>query len=259
MKKLTDKERDKYVQEIILPAFQWMLKSDSFTTLFSADAKILFITEKSAASIAIDSADKCIGMSYATPLEEYIAGLKEKYGLDEDNILGACAKIYQTQLLAINNKKSVSYIDMIPYAGQFHGYLCILTPILHPNGEVVALLANSVKHYLFGLHEFISAANVDNIPALNFLTAENLEINLSKRQHEILFLICNGFSQEIVAQMLKVTRGTIAKTISTQICPKFNLVNDSARLIDLARQMKLHQKIPQSLWRQYIVTLEDDS
>lgn len=259
MGRLTTKQRESYVQETILPVFQSMSNSNSYTTLFSVDAKILFITEKSAASIAMDSPDKCIGMTYAAPLEDYILGLKQKYELETDNIISACSKIYQLQLSAVNHQKSVSYIDMIPYSGKFYAYLCILTPIFHPNGEVVALLANSVKHYLFGLHEFITTTIQYCNPVLNPLSAENFEVNLSKRQHEILFLISNGFSQGAVAEMLRITRGTVAKTITTQLCPKFNVVdNDSVKLIELARQMKLHEQIPQSLWRQYIVSLEKD-
>jgi len=254
MKRLTETEKEKYIQDTILPVFQPMSQYDTYTTLFSTKGNILFISQKSAASLSIEPA-RCIGMNYQVPSEEYIQSLREKHQLNIDNIREACKTVYDLQMQVIKNQKSASYIDLIPYNGQFYGYLCILTPLFHPNGQPIALLVNSTRYHLFGLHEFVSMQNLDTIPILHSPDTENLNIKLSNRQHEILFLVSNGFSQEHVAQILKVSRGTIAKTISSQICPKFNIDNDSAKLIHLARQIKIHHKIPKSLWNWYIITL----
>jgi ATP/maltotriose-dependent transcriptional regulator MalT len=84
-----------------------------------------------------------------------------------------------------------------------------------------------------------------NNDSLSSLTTKNrlssLNLKLTLREHEVLFLLLYNFSQEEIANILNVTRSTIQKVISIRLCEKFNLAtSNSKELIAKAQELKLN-------------------
>ena len=59
----------------------------------------------------------------------------------------------------------------------------------------------------------------------------NQSVELSSKEQMILFLLIAGFTQEEVGEYLGYSRGHIAKTIATEICPKFGLHGSSTKML----------------------------
>ncbi len=72
--------------------------------------------------------------------------------------------------------------------------------------------------------------------------------SLTKREHQILFLLTHKFSQYEIANFLKISRATVQKTINDGLMEKFNIHNnDSEELINAAIRYNLHLYFPPSL------------
>lgn len=258
MNKLNSEEIQYFINNTIIPMLEPMKGCDIYATLLDIEGKIVFLTQKSLDSITPDFNPHLIfiNTSYNLPPDNYIAELSKKYKLSEESIQKSCQKIYTLQMEAITNKKLITYIDLLPYKEQLHGYLTNLIPLFHPSGEVIALLMISNRYHLFGINELIllqtSSSELKNE---NTIRKTNDKVKLSKRQHEILFLLCNGLTQTHIAQVLNISRGTISKTIVSQINPKFHNPLNSEELIKRAKKLGFHNKMPQSLWNRYVIEL----
>jgi len=112
--------------------------------------------------------------------------------------------------------------------------------------------ANPFNFFINFLNSFPSCENhkklIENIPPL------------SKREHQILFLMVHKFSQYEIANFLNISRATVQKVINDSLMEKFNIYdNDSEKLIDLTIKHNLHLYFPPSLLgdRPHILTNQE--
>lgn len=84
-------------------------------------------------------------------------------------------------------------------------------------------------------------------------------LQLSKREHQILFLLLYDFSQYEVAEFLHIARGTVQKTMNEKLCSKLNINPPNiTELLDSARKIGLQYYFPPSLLGYRIVELYND-
>ena len=105
MNKLSTAEKEEYVNSKVIPLFQPMINCNTFITIFSTDCNVIFMTNKSAESISIDT-HLAIGMNYHNIPESFIREIETKYDLDKNEIITSSEMIYQLQSYAINKIKS---------------------------------------------------------------------------------------------------------------------------------------------------------
>ena len=75
-----------------------------------------------------------------------------------------------------------------------------------------------------------------------------------------MLLLANGLSQDLIAQTLKVSRSTIANIIANQLCAKFGIPGSNTKLLaQKALKYEFHQTVPASLYRPYVILLDDNS
>ncbi|TXJ01881.1 MAG: XRE family transcriptional regulator [Neisseriales bacterium] len=73
-----------------------------------------------------------------------------------------------------------------------------------------------------------------------------------------LFLLCNNFTQEEIAAMFQVTRGTITRMIVDQIAPKLGvIVANASNVIIKAKQIGFQYQLPFNLFGDTIVIIND--
>lgn len=253
-------ERNKYIKEVVISEFLAMVDADIYATLFDVEGKVLICTNKNARSAGFNSWHEVIGMSFDSVNETMIRQLTQLESATQINqILAACKIICDLQQSAVKNKQVVNFIDLIPYNNQFRVYLETLLPVFHPCGEVIAVKWLTVECPLLRPFNLFCEQSED----LRLMTDQIVSSSssslpkLSKRQHEILYLILQGFSQQHVAMILKIKRGTIARIISEKICPKFDINGANTQLlIKRATDMNLHTKMPPSLWQPRIILLK---
>ena len=69
------------------------------------------------------------------------------------------------------------------------------------------------------------------------------------------FSLCNNFTQEEIAAMFQVTRGTITRMIVDQIAPKLGVI--VANVIIKAKQIGFQYQLPFNLFGDTIVIIND--
>ncbi len=170
-------------------------------------------------------------------------------------------KILQTiQDIILKDKISVQFVGFWPYKNEFKSLLFHLIPIFDEIGNVCYIQGIITEYTMWGLHEYLKIyeylkANFLTILPSNFKFA----IRLPQRQHEILFLLTNGVSQRMAAQILNISYGSLSKIVRYYIIPKFNLqVDDTKELIKVAKSFEYHKYIPQSLCRPCLIILNPD-
>jgi DNA-binding CsgD family transcriptional regulator len=131
-----------------------------------------------------------------------------------------------------------------------------MDPILTPRYEVCGICTT---HYDFTKLFFgVSASHLHNNKK-NITNKSNLQ-TLTERQKHVLFLLALNMTQDIIAETLETTRGTIARIIA-QICDKFSLSPSAKTLIDhLGRSEIIEQlTLPQAVVKPHLIRIIPDN
>lgn len=82
---------------------------------------------------------------------------------------------------------------------------------------------------------------------------------LTKREHQILFLLLYNFSQYQIGDFLHISRGTVQKIINEKICHKLNINPPNIpKLLEYANSIGLQYYFPPSLLGYRIIELYND-
>lgn len=249
-----------YLNEVIIPWFKPLIYQDVMSSLFDTNGVILYSTEKSAKSVGYKMWQEAIGTSYQhVNLDLVIKMLGDGVKESASKIVEACHKIYRIHQLVVSSKNVINFIDLMPYNNQYKSYLETYIPIFHPDGTVVAVQSVTVDFKVFEFSDLFFMRD-DSITGKSLSIPNDLPpIELPTRQHEILYLILHGIPQEYAAQILNIKRGTLARIISDQICPKFGIHGSNTKLlIEKAMQMGFNEYMPKSLWFPGIIILDDN-
>ncbi len=256
--KLGDEEIEKYLWQSIIPNFWPLLERDIYSVIFNRHHEFVICTNLSAASVGFDCWQDARGLS----IKDHVDGtaVRKVFGAAytpefAKSIHHYANKVCELQDRVFSSGKVISFMDLMPYCGRFLSYLITYSPIFHPSGEIVAIQSFAVAAHFFSPQEFLLQA-LDG----NEVNLGDKKYNLTQREQEIMFLLANGVTQEQMAQILNIRRSTIANIIAKQLCVKFGRAGSNTKeLMKIAVQYDLHQKIPRSLYRPYIIVLNQDS
>ena len=189
-----------------------MQKANMLVAVFAIDRTTVFATDKFV---------QLFGEVFFT--ESFDESLKQN--LLEKQPAELVVKIRDYNRLVIESKIDYQYLLNIELNDGIRSYRINTCPVFNPDGEVVAV---EIKAKIFCLFPF-SQLIKEGIKAMPRLSSES--INLSLRQKQIVFYLLLNYSQNTIAELLGISRGTIAKIIAEDICPKFNIPGSSATLL----------------------------
>lgn len=250
-----DKE---FLDKVVIPYFSGFIHQNIDTGLFTPDGIVIAASVKGANNYGVDHKE-LVGMSYHTMNLEFIAKICESSEIEDlMGIANLFKKIGKLNQIISLERKVINYIDVIPYKNHYSATIVTHLPIINPiTDNVVATQAIGNNFYLYGIVDYINNIRKEQnlVPLKPFV--EN--INLSQRQHEVLFLLTVGLSQIEIAKVLGITRGTVSSIITHQLSNKLGLVNvDTRKLIELACNMGLDKYIPPSLYRPRVIILDNE-
>lgn len=166
--------------------------------------------------------------------------------------------------ILIEEKIPLSYINFMPYGHTRKPFLETALPIFGDNLDVIGVKVITTEYSLYGQNEYfselckVSSEHAESISPNN-IPLQKTKINLADRQYEIVYLLANGFTQSEVAQILNISRGSVANIVSEQICPKFKIAGSSTKLlIDKAITLGLNKTMPSSLYKPFIIVLNNE-
>lgn len=212
--------------------------------------------------------EQLIGLNLVNPTTEQIQLLMPAVSAQEMALIQDGFAVLKKLLdILILEKIAISYIDFTPYGGIRQPYLVTALPIFGEDVNiVVGVKIVATEYSLYGQNDYfkelsrISHKKDSNQPdnKKNQIIANN-KINLAERQLEIVYLLTNNFTQSEVAQILNISRGTIASIVSEQICPKFNIAGSSTKiLIEKAINLGLNKVMPIGLYKPFIIILNSE-
>ena len=254
-----------YLKQFILPNFEGWIEQDIFSALYDLNGNVIIATNKTAKSMGLLNGHMLSGLSYHNVTPEIVRAFSSvKDPIETQRIIELCDKISKIRELIVSQKIAISYIDVLPYHNVFEASLINHFPIFNKHGDVIATQTISGRFHLFGINDYLNEINDDKIPLdQKIILCKNTDLppnlHLSKRQHEILFLLTIGVSQDVAARILHISRGTVASIVSEQLCPKFNIAGSSTRiLINKALQINFNRYMPESLFRPRVIILDAD-
>jgi DNA-binding CsgD family transcriptional regulator len=212
-------------------------------------------TDKSSQSVGLVNYGASLGGSYRYYADlNYIGSYfgSKFYNGNKWKISNYTHKIFQIQRFVFEQQRVFSYIDILPYNDAFISYLMTLIPIFHPCGKVIAIQSIATMYRFVNFREHL-AERIDKIES------PPSEFNLSPREHEIMFLLANGITQEQIAQILHISRSTIAAIIRNQLCLKFNIAGSNTKMLaELSVRYGYYKNIPSSLFYPAVITLDEE-
>ena len=245
---------DKYLQQAIDNLERQSTKK-IMSVIVDYAGSVLATTTAGANSVGVGAAE-LIGVSASQISDEQInwlmPGIKANYTL--------LVKLIQ---IVFKEEIALSYIDFMPYAGNKIPYLNTMIPIFGEQMNVVGIQSTTTEYSLYGHNEYFQelanlVAQADK-PKIQDNAQQTQYLKLAPRQHEIVYLLANGFSQSETAQILDIGRGTVAKIVSEQICPKFNIAGSCSKiLIEKAILAGFHTNMPQGLFKPFIIILNHE-
>jgi hypothetical protein len=243
--------------------FIGMMEQNIYATISDIEGNSIIATHKSAKTIGLNSGFELEGLSY----KNIDINLVKKYCNinnieDIEIILHLSKKLQQIRDIVVQEKITISYLDVIPYSGILEATIVNVFPIIYKTGEVILIQTIATKFHLFGIYDYLQESQqTESSHKINLCTSDELPfaIKLSPRQHEVLYLLAIGLSQDSVARILSINRGTIASIVSEQLCPKFNIAGSSTRiLVSKAIELDIIKYMPKSLYKPLVLVLDPE-
>ncbi len=233
-------------------------------SILDTTGTLLAISDYSAKLLGVLS-EQIIGLNLIHLTQEQIKLLMPDITSDEIVIVQEGYGILRRLLtILIQEKIPLSYINFMPYGHIRKPFLETALPIFDDNLEVIGVKVVTTEYSLYGQNEYFKelckiSADTQKSTLPNNTSSQNTGINLAGRQHEIVYLLANGFTQSEVAQILNISRGSVANIVSEQICPKFKIAGSSTKLlIDKAITLGLNKTMPSGLYKPFIIVLNNE-
>jgi len=260
---LNEQEYQQYLQQV-LDIYRPAINSPSHQVIFDREHNIVFATDLSAQSVGFPNGNALCGVSFKRASFDRYYEDEELQKLFKDlsiestrqSILDYSSNLIYLQQLVITHGKPVKFIDMLPYNNQLVAYLTTYCPLFHPSGEVIAIHSISIKTYILRFQGHLQDPNTTNSQSK---PNHKATCQFTTRELEILFLLSNGASQEQIAQILGIARGTVSAIITNQLCPKFSIPGANTKLlVREAIDGGYYRQMPVSLWRPCLIVLNEE-
>lgn len=250
--KLSTIEYQSYLNESVIPVFQPLMEQQLNSYIINRNLQIEIGTNLAVKAFGSLSGSNLSWLNFSNYqdeafLQQLFKQSYERYG--KKWLSFQLKKLVYLQQLVFKKGLIIQFIDMLPYNNQYLSLMTTYTPITHPNGEVVAIQAATIETYILRFQGHIDNPNISTYDKAFY-------DQFSTREREVLFLICNGASQEHIAKMLKITRGTVSAIIHNQLCPKFGISGSNMKeLMKQAIHAGMSRSLPEALWHPCIIVL----
>jgi len=238
------------IKNVVIPFLQILARSGQLVVLYDTNGKILYSSDEWKMYICGDVKRKVIGKT-----------LHEISSAPETQTQ-AVSNVHQRVIEKRNPISCIVISDSFYHVQKNSGvdhHVIVETdifPVVNEDDEVIATYAISKDFHdfnLFYIAYFKFGHSLNHEPVGD----ELLFTKLSRREQEILYLLINGLSQSEIASCLNISRGAVAKIISSRISEKLGLTKVSqALIIQKAISLKLHQKVPISLLEYGIIVID---
>ena len=153
----------------------------------------------------------------------------------------------------LNSSNSCSYIVFSKYNNIVGALHVRIDPVYTLNQQICGLACRGYDFtdLLWGIKGLYPPAEPSQ--------ALNLKL-LSDRQKQVLFLLAIDFTQDKIAQLMQITRGSVSRMIS-QICAKLNLTcHSGSYLVDTIGRKTIitNLELPDVAFRPLIIRIEHD-
>lgn len=247
-----------YFDSIINPSFAPLINCNVIACIWDIDGTMKIATNKYARIFGFNSWEAMIGRNAKTDTLISLPVIAKAKTEMQSQGIDVLQQVITIRDKVIQNKIPISAILIHPFAKVFNHTLIIhQSPIFHPNGETIGVELTLNEFDVFGINDYLDGFNDKSLDVPSSITdTEALQIRLTSRQHEIIFLIALGLSQREAAQILNISRSTIAKTL-IEIADKFEIYSsDTSKLITKARKLNIHKQIPSSLCKPWVIVLD---
>ncbi|RTL12839.1 MAG: LuxR family transcriptional regulator [Neisseriaceae bacterium] len=247
-----------YLENVVIANFIPLVEQKFFSSIINKQYEIVICTNYTAKAFGFNCWQEIreMGISSKKFNDPDLAKLifKDSYNdQSKEMIHDHLYRYFLLQKYVLTEGKIISYIDMLPYDNQLKSYMVTATPIIYEN-SIVGLQTFSTEISLFYFQK-----NLDLFSDSDYSNHKYFAIkDLSNREYEVLFLLSNGLNQERIAQILGVTRNTIA-TIIRNLCTKFQISGSNSKLLaDAAYNNGFFKQMPASLWKPCIIVSNDE-
>lgn len=248
----------KYLQDVVLPYFETYRNSNLDICLFNLNGDLLDCSELAAKNVGLTRLE-CININYNNLSTDAIKKLCHvRDAIDVELISQIFKLISKLQQIVIREQRMINYIDFVPYKSYSTIEMVSTTPIFEPTGQVIAIQATSSRKHLFsGALDYIDYfSNEKN--KFRTLRSKKTGLNISPRQHEIIFLLSYKMSQIDISNLLNISRSTVSKIIE-RLCNRFEIEGINInKLLEHAKNIRLNEYIPESLMRPRIIVLDNE-
>lgn len=135
-------------------------------------------------------------------------------------------------------------------------YSVVHVPLFYYDGSIIGSRAIVTNFSWFGHKEYFSAILRPYRSDNKIIRRMNIKLKITPKQHITLFLLSCGFSQNEIATIIEVTRGTVASNIAS-LCKKFGLnQQNTPLLIKKFNELEIGNIPPKSLLESKIIVLK---
>ena len=147
----------------------------------------------------------------------------------------------------ICTEEVVSYINVMPF---IKGTLILQgyhIPVWYPYGKLIGTMTISASNNVF--HDTALLRNRVLNKAGSSLKSKKISLpELTALEYKIVLLLSLGFSQQDVAKLLRLVRGTVASIISERISPKLGIHGSNTKMIvDMLFEIEYFNHMPHDM------------
>lgn len=252
--KINQADYQEYMDRYVTSFFKPLVEKDVYSIIINREFCVEIATNQSAISVGCCYQQDLTDISSKDSSEDAFQRLFGKLYSStlHDDFVNYAKKIHYLQQIVFERGVVVKFIDMLPYNERFIIYITSYVPVIHPNGEVIAIHSTSIESYILRFQGHLRKPNLE-------YEKKEFKACFSNRELEVLFLLTNGATQDQIAQILDIARGTVSGLIGNQICPKFNIAGSNTKLlIDAAINAGFYLDMPQSLWKPCVIVLNKE-
>jgi DNA-binding CsgD family transcriptional regulator len=238
------------IKDVVIPFLQILARSEQVVVLCDNNGKILYASDEWKIYICGDKNRDVVGRT----LHEISPAPKTQ-----------TEAVISVHKIVVEKRSPISCIVIsdsfyhVQKSSNFDHHVIVETdifPVVDEQNNVIATYAISKEFYDFNLF-YVAYFKLGHSLTLDIVDEEILFTKLSRRELEILYLLINGLSQSEIAGCLNISRGAVAKIISSRISEKLGVNKVSqALIIQKAISLKLHQKVPISLLEYGIIVVD---
>lgn len=251
------------IEHMVIPLFKGMLNNNGLYALYDKNGTLLMLSDAQVQMFAAENSSQCLGLNLGNLPIAMLEKIATKAGVSIQNVWLDFNQMFTLHQYVVEKQEIVQYIDLSPYYNNLSSHMVTIVPFFHPSGELIAYQTHtrqcSINILINLLKDYIGMDNSteDSLSGKQSEFQEKFGIELSERQHEILFLMSNGLNQYKVADLLNISRSTVAKILNTQIIRKFNLnPPNTAKLIERAVSLGINELIPFRLRKQKFILFD---